>query len=387
MVLKLMKRTRRPAKRGGQKLLPGGIRLDGALNADLRSKNTKSWAEHRWHQLDVNRYPLEQAVFDDIPRLIREYAAVGYAPPEPVLGPTDPIITLGSCFALELRNVLREAGFPAGRLAVPAGLNNTYGLLDFVSWVVTGEETERGFRYDRFDEGEIREWKPEEEREAYRSLFAEAGAFIFSFGLAEVWQDRETGGVFWRGVPDSIFDADRHVFRLTTVEENVENISRIVGLVREVNERAPIVLTLSPVPAKATFRDISCISADCVSKSLLRVALDQVLAGRPAGVYYWPGFEIVKWGGPHLSYRAYGFDTGKPRQVTRYLVSQVIDAFIEAFYTPDAVAQMRARQAAEGRKKKSPASLAGKLEGARSRRRKTRVLAARAKRNVAAKAS
>ena len=70
--------------------------------------------------------------------------------------------------------------------------------------------------------GEIEEWKPEEERAGYHDLFAEAGAFVFTFGLAEVWQDRETGGVFWRGVPDSIFDSDRHVFRLTTVEENAD---------------------------------------------------------------------------------------------------------------------------------------------------------------------
>ena len=43
--------------------------------------------------------------------------------------------------------------------------------------------------------GEIKEWTPEHKRKAYADAFASAGAFVFTIGLAEVWQDRETGGV------------------------------------------------------------------------------------------------------------------------------------------------------------------------------------------------
>jgi hypothetical protein len=345
----------------------------GNLAAQRKGSNTRSWAEHRWHAGEVNLYPPEQRLFDrELDRLIREYALVGYAPSEPVLSGTDTVVTLGSCFARELRTFLRNAGLPAGRLAIPAGLNNTYALLDFVSWCVTGEETQHAFRYDRLETGEIEEWKPEEERAGYHDLFAEAGAFVFTFGLAEVWQDRETGGVFWRGVPDSIFDSDRHVFRLTTVEENAENIRRIVELVRRINPDAAIVLTLSPVPLKATFREVACLSADCVSKSVLRVALDQVTSDGLPGVYYWPSFEIVKWAGPHMPWPAYGFDDGVPRHVTRYIVSSIVDAFVEAFYPPDVVADMRRRHRRKGSIPGRPDTLPARLEAARGRRRKSR---------------
>jgi len=89
--------------------------------------------------------------------------------------------------------------------------------------------------------------------------------------------------VFWRGVPKDVYDEKRHVFRLTTVDENADNLTRLVEVVRQVNPTAPIILTLSPVPLLATFREISCLTADCVSKSVLRVALDQVMSRRLEG--------------------------------------------------------------------------------------------------------
>jgi GSCFA family len=191
----------------------------------------------------------------------------------------------------------------------------------------------------------------------------EAGAFVFTLGLAEVWQDRETGGVFWRGVPEEIFDAQRHVFRLSTVEENEANIVEIVRLIRSENPSAPILLTLSPVPLAATFRDISCITADCVSKSVLRIALDRVLERGLGGVYYWPSFEVVRWGGAHLPWRAYGLDDRNPRHVSRYLVREIIDAFVDSFYVPAAAEEIRSRR---GRDVPPPWSLAARLRSRRS---------------------
>ena len=165
---------------------------------------------------------------------------------------------------------------------------------------------------------------------------------VFTIGLAEVWQDRDTGGVFWRGIPDEIFDENRHVFRLTTVEENARNLKQMIAIIRSLNPTAPIVLTLSPVPLMATFRDISCLTADCVSKSVLRVALDQVMSTRPPNVYYWPSFEIVKWIGANLPWASYG-RKGEARAIDRSLVRQIMEEFVEAFYTPEARALIRSR--------------------------------------------
>src|SRR5205823_2278283 len=126
---------------------------------------------------------------------------------------------------------------------VPESLNNTFAILDFVSWCVTGEETGRGFRYDTTADGDIKEWKFEQTRDLALRHFREAGGFVLTLGLAEVWQDSETGSVFWRGVPKDIFDRTRHVFTLTSVDDNEQNVVRTIELIRQVNPSAPIVLT------------------------------------------------------------------------------------------------------------------------------------------------
>ena len=320
-------------------------RLDGpAPRKDPSRAWVKGGRKNAWYMPANNVYPLEQALFEqtDLRRVIREFVLPGHTPAAPILDEHSAVVTIGSCFAGELRRFLMAAGVDASRFLVPPGLNNTFAMLDFLSWCATGEQTGAGFRYERADGGQIREWTPDSKRKSYAEFFAGIGAFVFTIGLAEVWQDRETGGVFWRGIPDEIFDANRHVFRLTTVDENARNLTRMIEIIRSLNPTAPIVLTLSPVPLMATFRDISCLTADCVSKSVLRVALDQVMSTKPANVYYWPSFEIVKWIGANLPWAAYG-RKGEARAIDRPLVRQIMDEFVEAFYTPEARAIIRSR--------------------------------------------
>jgi hypothetical protein len=297
-----------------------------------------------WHLRGVKRFPRKQHVFErDLPELIRRWIVPGFAPKVGMLSAQDSIITVGSCFAGQVRDVLSALGCSSGAFRTPFRVTNTFAILDFISWCVTGEEAGRGYRYDRMHDGEIREWTPEAEREEYVQAMREAGAFVFGFGVAEVWQDRATGTVFWRGVPKDVYQAGRHEFRLTTVEENEENLFRIVELIRSVNGAAPIVLMLSPIPVPATFRDIESLSADCVSKSVLRVALDRIVSRKLEHVYYWPTFEVVRWAGAHLPWQAFGIDDGKPHHVDKALLVATIEAFVEAFFTPVGVDELRAQ--------------------------------------------
>jgi GSCFA family len=323
-----------------------------ATLSPVDSSGKRSWAMQRWHVDNVVVFPHELELFDDVPRLFEEHVLVGHVPARPLLRDDDAVITLGSCFADELRNFLDAAGFSSASFWVPSGLNNTFALVDFVSWCTNGQVTSRAYRYERLDDGEIGEWTPEGERQEYEKRFREAGCFVFTLGLAEVWEDSETHGVFWRGVPQAIFDASRHVFRLSTVAENEENIVNLIRLIREVNETAPIVLTLSPVPLRATFRDISCVSADAVSKSVLRVALNSVMERQLPGVFYWPSFELVKWAGPVLDSRAY--DDPDARHVNRYLVYTIVSAFVRAFYGEEAAARFAAKISTAGMAEKPP---------------------------------
>jgi hypothetical protein len=355
----------------GKKLKnPDGTTDVGVLITDTAVHPKHLWSRS-WHKTEASRYPTDRLTFDqDYDTLIRDYILPGHVPPGPLLDADDVVVTLGSCFARELRTFMTEAGLAATRLRIPEALTNTYAIRDFVSWVVTGAETGKGFRYDRLESGEIAEWVPPEEREAFAQAFAQAGAFVFAIGLAEVWEDVETGGVFWRGVPKEMYEAGRHVFRVTTVEENHENILATVDLLRAANPTAPIIVSLSPVPLEATFRPMSCMSADAVSKSVLRVAIDLVMQEQRENVYYWPGFEMIRWVGAHASWPAYGFHDDRARHVTRWAIGPIIMAFGETFYRPEAVELMRSKMEPAP----SPLSLVGRWRARGERRRKRRSM-------------
>jgi GSCFA family len=315
-------------------------RVEPPATQPMDARRPGFWNRRQWYSKDTKLWPRDQWLFyGGLGKLIRDFVLPGHTPHRPLLEARDRVLTFGSCFAGELRDYLARAGFSADTFWIPEGLNNSYAILDFVSWCVTGGETTRGHRYDTDAGGKIKEWTPQQTQEHVLAHLRGAGAFVFTLGLAEVWEDRHTGAVFWRGVPKDVFDSTRHVFRTSTVEENEGNILKTIELIREVSA-APIVLTLSPVPLNGTFRDISCMTADCVSKSTLRVALDRVLDRRLDEVYYWPSFEIVRWVGGHVPWPAYGFNRGDSRHVTRYLVAEIIDAFVQAFYGPAAVDEM-----------------------------------------------
>jgi hypothetical protein len=84
-----------------------------------------------------------------------------------------------------------------------------------------------------------------------------------------------------------------------TQAENKANIREMVEVIRRHRPDAAIVFTVSPVPLKATFRPISCIVANSVSKASIRSALDEVLqemAGQAGKIFYFPAYEVVTQG-------------------------------------------------------------------------------------------
>lgn len=306
----------------------------GSLAAVRDGSGPASWGESVWHTSNVKKYPSSNSDFSDIEALIANYCMDSAQPEQPILKEDGNVVAIGSCFAAELRHFLGDAGLSSESFWIPSGLNNTFALRDFFYWAITGSTSAKGFAYERDSTGALIDWHPELEQEANKKAISDASCFVFTLGLAEVWEDKQSGGVFWRGIPEHIYQADRHHFRLSSVSENRENLEEIVTLIRSVNKNAPIVFTLSPVPLKATFSDNACITADCVSKSTLRVAISEFMAGvaDASNVWYWPSFEIVKWVGCHLPYPVYGTDDGCVRHVSRFMVNSILKSFVTTFY-------------------------------------------------------
>ena len=149
------------------------------------------------------------------------------------------------------------------------------------------------------------------------AYFDENGEFVMRFG----------------GSSESALVPSRYSSQTTGPKENADNVRAIIARLREINPGVQIFLTLSPVPLKATFERASAVIADCVSKSTLRLAADQVCA-EEAGrrLVYWPSFEIVRWLSPHFDRDQpppFGAEDGNTRHVSRWLIRQIVKLFVD----------------------------------------------------------
>ena len=225
----------------------------------------------------------------------------GWEPRERSVTPATRITAFGSCFAANISNWLaarnydvltKDAGSNAYVVTCGEGMVNSFVIRQQFEWAFEGKRFEEALwhGYDAESFG-----YDEEIRRQTHDIFARTDLFILTFGLSEVWYDEPTSGVFWRSIPQDAYDPARHKFRVSTVEENKDNIREIYRLIRRHRPEARIVTTLSPVPLVATFRPVSCISANAVSKSVLRVALDELMRelGDEGVLHYWPSYEIV----------------------------------------------------------------------------------------------
>jgi len=237
----------------------------------------------------------------DRPKGIADFILKGWMPEQPFIDQQTNVVAFGSCFAGNIGRYLAGMGFDVATQRkgtahiqnVSDGLVNVFALCQQFEWAWEGRVPDVAL----WTGWEAEEYGYDESvRLATRKLFDEADTFVLTFGLSEVWYDEPTGEVFWRPMPKDKFDASRHKFRMATYGETIGRLRRIRDLIRTHRPGAKIIYTLSPVGLAATFRPVSCITANSVSKAMLRVAIDELYREvRPSDpdFYYFPSYEVV----------------------------------------------------------------------------------------------
>ncbi|MCW5697302.1 MAG: GSCFA domain-containing protein [Bauldia sp.] len=129
---------------------------------------------------------------------------------------------------------------------------------------------------------------------ACRRAFEEAGLFVFTLGLTEAWVARSDGAVFplCPGVAGGAFDPARHAFENFSAADLRDDLRAFVKRLRTVNPQCRVLLTVSPVPLKATASPEHVLVATSYSKAALLVAAHEV-AQLESEVAYFPSYEIV----------------------------------------------------------------------------------------------
>jgi len=280
------------------------IVMDDPSNSrvDLGKGKSAQKAHHTWFRGDHCNYIPKDSDLLTVDG-VKRFVIGSLAPEKPCIDPQTKIVAFGSCFAANITkwlsrrkfNVLTSKdGDSAETYLVRCGegMVNSFVIRQQFEWALTGkvfsEPLWHGYDAEEFG-------YDEQIRNLTQKLFSSADVFIITLGLSEIWYDEVTGGVFWRAVPQDKHDPSRHKFRVSSVDENRDNLIAIVKLIRQVRPEAKIIFTLSPIPLVATFRDAPCIVANSVSKAILRTAVDEVIRSMPSDeIYYWPSYEIVR---------------------------------------------------------------------------------------------
>jgi hypothetical protein len=129
---------------------------------------------------------------------------------------------------------------------------------------------------------------------AVRKAFRAMGIFVFTLGLTEAWLDSRDGSVYplAPGVAGGSFNPAHHRFHNFTVAEVVADMREALALLRAINPRFRTILTVSPVPLAATAAARHVLVSTTYSKSVLRVACEELAQADPA-ICYFPSYEIV----------------------------------------------------------------------------------------------
>jgi GSCFA family/Polysaccharide biosynthesis enzyme WcbI len=160
--------------------------------------------------------------------------------------------------------------------------------------------------------------------ETVRHLFEQLNILVITLGLTEAWRSRSDGAVVPLAPGVAADPPDRHIYEFVnfSVAEVGKDLEEFQAKLKEVNPRARIILTVSPVPLAATFEHRHVLTATTYSKAVLRVAAEQIAQGRD-DVMYFPAYEIITGNYGHASH----FEEDM-RTVRQSSVNQVMDLFL-----------------------------------------------------------
>jgi hypothetical protein len=278
----------------------------------------------------VNFMPSRTNLFEK--NAIEDYVLKGWMPEKPFITKNDYITAFGSCFAAYVTQFLLEQGYrvfgddtPADSYVIRCGegMANSFAVAQQFQWAYGEKEFDESLWFDK-DATEAS--YDSRIREHTRAIFEQTDVFIFTLGISEVWYNKQNGDVFWRAVPRSKYDPARHGFKVATVDENRANLEIVHRIIRARRPNAAIIFTVSPVPLLATFRPVSCITANTVSKAILRVAVDEFIRAHPEDkqMFYYPSYEIIKeyFRDPYR---------GDNRHIHNHLLKKMMRGFVKHF--------------------------------------------------------
>ncbi len=237
---------------------------------------------------------------------------------------SDPVFTIGSCFARNIEMFLNRSGvncltskctiedryYELTGIGARNGALNAYtphSMLDMINLINRPDRATAGILqvgddqyFDMMVSGIKQMTRAECEMVRNRILgtyedLAHARTVIITLGYTESWYDTQDRIYVNRSPGGSLKTArngSRYSFHNVSATEVLDVLDGIVASIDEQTNGAKVILTVSPVPLHGTYTDRDVISANQYSKcTLLSAAVET--ACKYANVDYFPSYEMV----------------------------------------------------------------------------------------------
>lgn len=266
------------------------------------------------------------------------------------IGPDDTIFAIGSCFARNVEKALEGAGkrvlsreFDLGEIGASledgANFFNKYSIhsvYNEVKWALERDtfpgadiiyETGKDHYVDP-QLGMARLDFPLDTILAFRHRYldamatvADADVIILTLGYVETWFDRKLD-LYLNVIPPTQLikaEPERFEFRVLSYGDILDGLEALHALLlKHRTKPLKMLVTVSPVPLLATFRDMDVLVANAYSKSVQRAALDEFLLDK-TGVDYFPSYEFVTLSNPTVAW-----SRGDYRHVSQDVINRIM---------------------------------------------------------------
>ena len=268
---------------------------------------------------------------DHIGRLSGQIADVTHTP-KFTIGSSDRFFCIGSCFARNIEEHLIYHGVTVLSRQIicpksewPNRVNGfvnkftTHSIRNELDWVCNPpaigpylfEEQERGWVDPQLCPGvslvsleraiERRKYLTEE----YFTRVRDASIIVITLGLNEVWFD-QLANRHLNAAPSFYAtrrNPGRYQLHITDIADNLSELHEIHRLILQINKKARIIITVSPVPMSDTFSGRDVLIANVYSKCTLRAAAE-IFTQLHDNVDYFPTFDIISVSPRDIAYGA-----------------------------------------------------------------------------------
>jgi hypothetical protein len=272
-------------------------------------------------------YPVNAEDLADLRAAALKYVLPGYVPARPPFKRNARVMTMGSCFATTIHEALVKAGIGSTHLFLAEMVNTPPYALMMVQYLRGKDPRLVGHLGPRM--------LHDESLDQVRRQLPETSAFILTLGVA--LQPFHADGKPILEITKSTMAGFRKgmiagdVWRMLTVDEILNYVRSTIAGMRELSPGIPIILTLSPIPLFNAVNHPSVIGRDCISKSILRVAIAMLMEEGVPNLFYWPSFEMIRWLGGHVG-PFFGVDGVDHRHVSPQVIALITDLFIEHYF-------------------------------------------------------